>query len=347
MADDTDDAAARNDPDGPTDLSGRSWWATLKRTVGEFQDDNGTDWAAALTYYAVLSLFPALIALIGLVSLVMSPQTLIDELNAIVTRLGPESAAETLRGPIEGVAGSSSTSLAMLVVGLVAAVWTASGYVGAFTRASNAFYEVPEGRRFYKLRPLQMAITLVILLLVAIVFVALVVSGPVATGIGEAIGLGSTAVTVYQIAKWPIMALLVVGILAVLYYSTPNARLPQFGWITPGSVVALVTWVVASALFALYVANFGSYDKTYGTLGGVVVFLVWMWITNLAVLFGQQLNAELERSRELERGERAERRIQLPPRDAPKDGQRPDTAHGAHPAPGSGSARRDAPRGSE
>lgn len=314
-------------------MSAGALWATLKRTVGEFKDDNGTDWAAALTYYAVLSLFPALIALIGLVSLVMDPQTLIDELNGIVTQLGPESAVETLRGPIEGVADSTSTSLAMLVVGLVVALWTASGYVGAFTRASNEFYEVPEGRRFYKLRPLQMAITLAVLLLVAAVFVALIVSGPVAEGVGEAIGLGSTAVTVYQIAKWPVMALLVVAVLALLYWSTPNARLTSFKWITPGSVVALVAWILASALFALYVANFGSYDKTYGALGGVVVFLVWMWITNLAVLFGQQLNAEVERTRELARGTHAERRIQLPRRDEPGDGQLPDTARGAHPPP--------------
>jgi membrane protein len=324
----------RSEVEGPSDLNRGSWWATLKRTVSEFKDDNGTDWAAALTYYAVLSIFPALLALVGLVSLAMDPETLIDELNAIIVELGPESATETLRGPIERLAENSSTSLAMLIVGFPVALWTASAYVGAFARASNAFYEVGEGRAFYKMRPLQMAITLAILVLVTIVLVALVVSGPVATAVGEALGVGSAAVTVYQIAKWPIMALLVVAILAVLYYSTPNARLPKFRWITPGSLVALVVWVLASAGFALYVANFGSYDKTYGTLGGAIVFLVWMWLTNLAVLFGQQLNAELERTRELAQGVDASRRIQLPERDTPKDKQLPDTAHGAHPAPG-------------
>jgi membrane protein len=228
----------------------------------------------------------------------------------------------------------------MLIVGVAGALWTASGYVGAFMRASNAVYEVPEGRKVWKLRPLQMLVTLVILVLVAVTLIALIVSGPVAAGVGQALGIGSVAVTVYGIAKWPLMALLVIAILAILYYSSPNARLPKFAWITPGSVFALIVWVLASVAFAFYVANFGSYNKTYGALGGVVVFLVWLWITNIAVLLGQEMNAELERTRELEAGQPgAERRIQLERRDEPKDKQLPDTAHGAHPAPPKQEAR--------
>lgn len=328
-----DAESSQPDLNAPADRDAGGWRGTFKRAVSEFGEDNGTDWAAALTYYAVLSLFPALIALVGLVSLVMDPETMIRELNAIVAELGPSSAGETLEGPIESVADSTSTGLVMLIVGIAAALWTASGYVGAFSRASNVFYEVGEGRPIYKLRPLQVLVTLVILLIIALVFVALIVSGPVATGVGEALGVGAAAVTAYQIAKWPIMAGLVVLILAILYYSTPNARLPAFRLITPGGIVALVTWVLASGLFALYVANFGSYNKTYGTLGGVVAFMVWMWITNLAVLFGQELNAELERTREIEGGLDSERRIQLGERDAVEADDLPETAHGAHPSP--------------
>jgi len=198
-------------------------------------------------------------------------------------------------------------------------VWSASGYIGAFMRASNAIYEVGEGRPFWKLRPLQIVVTLIMVLLVALVLVALVVSGPLAEAVGSKLGLGSAGVTAYQIAKWPLMAAVVLVMLALLYYVAPNARLPRIQWLSPGAIVALVIWVVASALFGLYVANFGSYNKTYGTLGGAISLLVWMWISNLAVLFGQELNAEIERGRELTAGLPAERDLQLEPRDAPKD----------------------------
>ena len=316
------------------DGRGESMAGTLKRAVSEFKEDEGTVWAAALTYYGVLALFPAIAAMVALVGLVMDPQTLVDKLTSIVAALGPASAVETVRGPVEDLAANRSTGLVVLIVGLLGSLWSASGYVGALTKASNVAYEVPEGRPVWKLKPLQMVITLVTLLLVAVVLIALIVTGPLAQAIGEAIGLGSTVVTVYGYAKWPIMALLVLAILAVLYYATPNARLPKFSLVTPGALVALITWVIASAAFAFYVANFGSYDKTYGTLGGIVAFLVWMWITNIAVVFGQEINAEHQRSRQLERGEPAGDRIRLPLRDEPKDGQLPDTAHGAFAPPG-------------
>ena len=309
-------------------------FGTLKRAFSEFREDEGMVWAAALTYFGVLSLFPALAALVAVVGLVMDPQTLIDSLTAIVSQFGPASAVETIRGPIENLAASRSAGLIALVVGVLGSLWSASGYVGALTKASNVAYEVPEGRPVWKLKPLQMLITLVTLLLVAIVLIALIVTGPVARGVGEAIGLGSTVVTIYNYAKWPIMALLVLAILGVLYYATPNARLPKFSLVTPGAIVALVTWVLASLAFAFYVSNFGSYNETYGTLGGIVAFLVWMWITNIAVVFGQEMNAEHQRTRQLDAGEPAEERIQLPLRGEPKDSQLPDTAHGGFAAPG-------------
>jgi membrane protein len=301
-----------------------SRFQTLKRTATEFSDDNLTDWAAALTYYAVLSIFPALIALVSIVGLVGDPKEVTDTLTDIVGSLGPQSAVDALRGPIEDVTESKGSSGILLIAGIAAALWSASGYTGAFMRASNQIYEREEGRPFYKLRPLQLLVTLVLVLLFALVVVAVVLTGPVAEAVGSAIGIGDTAVTIWNFAKWPVLVALVLFMIGLLYYWAPNARMPGFKWITPGSVVALVAWVLASLAFAVYVANFGAYNKTYGTLGGVVSFLVWMWITNLAILFGAQLNAELERGRELEEGlPNAERRIQLPPRQASKGDQQP------------------------
>jgi membrane protein len=308
------------DETDPTDIPKRSWVAVLKRTWVELKEDNLTDWAAALTYYAVLALFPAILALVALVGIFGKyPQTT-DALLDIVRQVsGNDSALNGLRDTINGIVQNKGGAGALLGFGLAAAVWSASGYIGAFMRASNAIYEVPEGRPFWKLRPLQVLVTLGMVLLVAVLLMSLVVTGPVAKAIGDKVGLGSTAVTIYQIAKWPIMAAVVLVILAILYYVAPSARLPKIQWLSPGAIVALVIWVIASAAFGFYVANFGSYNKTYGTLGGAISLLVWLWITNLAVLFGQELNAEIERGRELTAGLPAERELQLEARGKPKD----------------------------
>ncbi len=293
-------------------------WATLKRTFSEFQEDNLADWAAALTYYGLLALFPALIAMVSLLGLFGDPTATTRSLTEIITDLGPESAAETFKGPIESITDNRGAAGLAFVLGLAVALWSASGYVGAFMRASNVIYETPEGRPFWKLRPLQIAVTLAMILLLVVLALGLVTTGPVLDAIAGPIGLGDTAVTVWSIAKWPLMAAIFLLMVAVLYYASPNVKLRGFQWVTPGSLVAIVVWVIASALFALYVGNFGSYDKTYGTLGGLIALLVWFWISNLAILFGHQLNAERERSIEIERGEpRAEREIQLEPRAEP------------------------------
>jgi membrane protein len=294
--------------------------ATLKRTATEFQEDNLSDWAAALTYYGLLALFPSLIAMVSLIGIFGDPKSTTQSLTEIITEIGPQSGAETFKGPIESITKSSGTAGVALVLGLAVALWSASGYVGAFTRASNVIYETPEGRPFWKLRPLQILVTLALIVLMALLALGLVLTGPVVSAIAGPIGLSDTAVGVWNIAKWPVMAALFIFMVDVLYYATPNVKLRGFKWVTAGSLVAIVAWAIASALFALYVANFGSYNKTYGTLGGLIALLVWFWISNLAILFGHQLNAERERSVEIEEGRpRAEREIQLEPRSEPKD----------------------------
>jgi membrane protein len=314
-------------PQGPAHARKGSFWQTLRRTWTEFTEDELTDRAAALTYYGVLSIFPALIALASIVGLVFDPARITKALTDVVSSVGPASAVETFKGPIESITKSSGTAGIMLVVGVAAALWTASGYVGAFMRAANVIYEVEEGRSIVKLRPLQMLVTLVLVLLLALVLVALVLTGPLANAVGSAVGVGSAAVTVWDIAKWPVLLAVVVVMIALLYYASPNAKLRGVKSILPGAAVAVLVWLVASAAFAFYVANFGSYDKTYGTLGGVVIFLVWAWLTNVAILLGAQLNAERERSRQLAAGTPgAERELQLAERSEPKAKKRARTA---------------------
>jgi membrane protein len=292
-------------------------WDVLKRTIREFRDDNLTDWAAALTYYSVLSIFPGLAALVAILGLVGSEGT-INSLLEIIDDVGPDSAVDTFRGPVETVVNSNTGAGAALVISLAVALWTASGYVGAFIRASNSIYEVEEGRPFWKLRPLQVAVTLTMVLLLALVLVAIVLTGPLANAVGDVLGISGTLVTVWQFAKWPLLAAVVVTMLAFLYYAAPNVKQPSFKWMTPGSVLAITIWVVASIGFALYVANFGSYNKAYGSLAGAVVFLIWLWLSNVAVLAGAELNAEIERERQLKAGAtEAESQIQLEPRSEP------------------------------
>ena len=296
-----------------------SLFATVKRTVTEFSEDNMSDWAAALTYYGLLSLFPALIALVSIVGLVGDPASTTQTVTQIVTKLGPSSAADTFAGPIKSITSHRSAAGVLLVVGLATALWSASSYVGAFMRAANIIYETPEGRPFWKLRPLQILVTLVMLILLALVAVALVLTGPVVDAVAGPLGVGSTAVSIWNIAKWPVLLGVVVTMFAVLFYAAPNVKLAGFRWVTPGALFAIVLWLIASAAFAFYVANFGSYDKTYGALGGVVCLLVWFWITNVALLLGMELNSERERSRELTAGVRgADRELQLDARSAPK-----------------------------
>jgi membrane protein len=306
------DAEAK--PDSPTELEARSWRYVLKRTLREFSSDQCTDVAAALTYYSVLSIFPALIAVFSLLGVFGQGQAAADAVLEIIDQVAPGDTADAVRGPIEQMASSSAAGFA-LVAGIVLSIWSASGYVGAFSRAMNRIYEIPEGRPFWKLKPIQLLVTVIAIVLLIVVAVILIVSGPVTTAVGNALGLGDVAQTVWSIVKWPVLAFIVVLIVAILYYVAPNAKQPKFRWISIGALVAILILAVATLAFGFYVANFSNYDRTYGSLAGIVIFLLWLWIANLALLFGAELDSELERGHELQAGLPAEETIQLPPRD--------------------------------
>jgi membrane protein len=309
----------REEPQAPerlTALPARSWRGVFRRTLREFREDNLTDWAAALTYYAVLAIFPAIIALVSILGLVGSSATqpLLDNLG----KLTPGPAKDVFTSAIQNLQQNRGGAGVIFILGLAGALWSASGYVAAFMRASNAIYDVGEGRPIWKTVPVRVGVTVVLVVLLALSALAVALTGGLAKQVGDLIGVGSSAVTVWDIAKWPVL-LLVVGIMfAILYWASPNVKQPGFRWITPGGLLAVVITLLASAGFALFVANFGSYNKTYGALAGVVVFLVWLWIANIAVLLGAEFNAELERGRRIEGGHPEDEEPFVEPRDTRK-----------------------------
>ena len=304
-------------PDTPADVEKRSWKYVFGKTVREFSADQCTDLAAALTYFGVMSFFPGLVAVFSLLGVLGQGDQAADTVLDVVGSVAPGDTAEALRGPIEQLASSPAAGFA-LVSGIVLALWSASGYVGAFSRAMNRIYEIEEGRPFWKLRPMQLLVTVITVILVTSALVLLVVSGPVTDAVGSALGLGETVTTIWDIVKWPILAFVVVLVVAILYYATPNAKQPKFRWISLGALLAIIVLAIATTVFALYVANFSNYDRTYGSLAGIIVFLLWLWIANLALLFGAEFDAELERGRQLQAGIAAEEDIQLPARDTRK-----------------------------
>lgn len=306
----------REQPDSPTDLPRSSWKAVLKGTLKEFRKDELTDRAAALTYYGILALFPALLALISLLGVAGESAT--REALDTIEKVAPSAVQDVLSDAVRQLQGSAGVGSLMAVLGLLLAVWSASGYVAAFIRTANAVYDVPEGRPVWKVLPVRVGVTVVLMVLAVISSVIVVFTGSLAEEVGSALGIGDTALTAWSIAKWPVLVVLVTIMIAILYWATPNARVSGFRWITPGSVLALLIWLLASAGFALYVANFGSYNKTYGTFAGVIVFLVWLWITNLAILLGLEWDAELARQRAVAGGHPAGQEPYVRPRDTRK-----------------------------
>ncbi|QKW17987.1 YihY/virulence factor BrkB family protein [Kitasatospora sp. NA04385] len=303
-------------PDGPTDLPARGWVAVLRRTGKEFLDDELPDRAAALTYYGVLAVFPALLVLVSILGLLgrSATDTVLDNLQ----QLAPGPARDVLRSSVEQLQDGRGTSGVLAAVGLLGALWSASGYVAAFIRASNAVYDIPEGRPVWKVTPLRVGLTLLMMVLLLASAVIVVFTGPVAQRAGDVLGLGATAVTVWSIAKWPVLVLLVTLMVALLYWAAPNVRGRGWRWISPGSLLAVLLWLVLSGGFAAYVANFASYNRTYGTLAGVIVFLVWLWLSNLAILLGLEFDAELARERAVEGGLPPDEEPYVPPRDTRK-----------------------------
>ncbi|MFF8940312.1 YihY/virulence factor BrkB family protein [Streptomyces paradoxus] len=311
-----DPEVERAAPHTPTDLPRKSWLAVLKGSLREFKDDELTDRAAALTYYGVLALFPALLVLVSMLSLTGESTT--DKVTENVRELVPGSAGDIITRAVDQLQGNAGIGSLMAIVGLVLAVWSASGYVGAFIRSANAVYDMPEGRPVWKLLPMRVGVTVVLLVMAVVSALIVVFSGGLAQQAGDALGIGDTALTVWSIAKWPVLVLLVVSMIAILYWAAPNAKVKGFRWITPGSFLALLIWMVASAGFAVYVANFASYNKTYGTMAGVIVFLIWLWITNLAILLGLEFDAETVRQRAIAGGHPPEAEPYTQPRDTTK-----------------------------
>ncbi|MFE6930935.1 YihY/virulence factor BrkB family protein [Streptomyces sp. NPDC057699] len=311
-----DPEVERDAPDGPASMPRRSWWAVLKRTVGEFTDDELADRAAALTYYSVLSLFPALLVLVSLLGIAGESATrqVMDNLQ----KLAPGPVRDILSGAVEQLQGNGGTGSLMAVVGLLLALWSASGYIAAFIRSSNVVYDMPEGRPAWKVLPLRLALTVTLMVLAVVSALIVVFTGPVAQKAGSALSVGGPALTAWSIAKWPVLVLLVIIMIALLYWAAPNARGRGFKWVTPGSFLALLLWMVASAGFALYVSHFSSYNKTYGALAGVIIFLVWLWITNLAILLGLEFDAEMARQRAIDGGHPEAEEPYVEPRDTAK-----------------------------
>lgn len=302
-------------PDQLTQLSDSSWKGVLKRSVKEFKNDNLSDWAAALTYRGVLTLAPGLLVMVSLIGLLGKSAT--NSLLTNISQLTPGGVRSVLEQILASVQARNSAGLAA-VLGLVIAWWSASGYIAAFMRASNAIYEVGEGRPIWKTIPLRLAITLAMAVLGLLAAVIVVFSGPLADRVGHALGIGNTGLLIWSIVKWPVLVVIVSVMLAVLYYAAPNVKQPGIQWISPGGVLAVLIWIVASAGFAFYVANFGSYNKTYGSLASVIIFLIWLWITNVAILLGAEFNAELQHARAIEAGQPADQTPFAEPRDTSK-----------------------------
>jgi len=290
-----------------------AWGRIVKRTFDQFRADGVTNLSAALTFRSVLSVFPALLALVALLGVLgQYPQTF-NAILQIVGGFAPRSTVQTVSGPVREVIADKGGAGAVLGVGLAGAVWAASGYVGAFSWAANVIWEAPRGRSWYRQWPFNYAVTVVVLALGTLIFVALAATGPVASSIGRQLGIGSTAIDIWNYAKWPVLVVVVVTVIDWLYYIAPNVRPPSWRWLTPGAVLAVTAWFATSLGFGYYVANFGSYNKTYGTLGAIVIFLVWLWLTNIALLLGIELNSEIERERQLRIPEpEATEHIQLP-----------------------------------
>jgi len=276
----------------------------FKAAFKRFRKDQMTDDAAGLTYYSLLSLFPALLFAVAVLGF-FGQQGLIEEAAEYLRDAGaPASTVDSVTKALDSAQSQRGTALTALVIGLALSLNGASGAFGAAGRALNEVWRVEEGRGFVRRKLNDLAWTLVVLLLVNVTFVLIFLGGGLATDVLGTIGLGETAASVWRIARWPAALLTAMTVYAVVYYAAPNVEIRKFQWITPGAVFGVVTWILASAAFFLYVSNFSSYSATYGAFAAAVILLVWLWLTNVVLLFGAELNAaiDLRRAPELPEG---------------------------------------------
>lgn len=276
------------------------WLTVLKRSVREFKRDDVTDRAAALTYYGVLALFPAGLVVVSVLGLLGKSTT--NKVLDNIGKIAPGGVHTFLNTVVNQVQGRAGTAGIAGIAGILIALWSASGYVGAFMRAANAIYDVPEGRPVWKTTPVRLLTTIALVIMLVVAAAIVVLTGPIANQVGKAFGIGSTAVTVWEIAKWPALLVIVSVMFSLLYKASPNVKQPSFRVISAGGVLAVLLWLIASGLFAVYVGFSGSYNKTYGTLATVIIFLVWLWLSNVAILLGAEFNAELQRERAIRAG---------------------------------------------
>ena len=298
---------------GLTDLSARDYKAIVIRAGKQALAHGITDLAAALAYYSFLAIPAVLLVAVGLFSLFASPDaitTLIDKLGTVV----PSQATQLIEDSLRRMNENKSGSIVMVIVGFVLALWTTMGAMTAFMRAVNRAYDREEGRGFVRQR--LVAVQMVIAMGVAFLLVfGLLVLGPVMSGwIGNALDIEGVMGWLWWVVQWPILLVGLLAVFATVLYLGPNVDHPRWRFITPGALFAVVVWLVASGLFALYTSMFDSYNKTWGSLAAVIVMLTWLWVTGIALLLGAEINSEAERSRELRQGEPAERRIQAPSR---------------------------------
>lgn len=306
-----DDASGH---DSPIRLSRDDWRVILTRTLHEYRINQVNDIAAALTFYTLLATLPATLAALAMLGIFGSAEAVVGDMLEVVAELGGGSVVDALSEPIDQLLNASHAGLAF-ATGLVGALWATSGFVGSFGRGMNRIYDVEEGRPFWEMRPTMLLVSAALLVLGATAMACLIVTGPVAEATARVLGLDEGAAVWWDLGKLPLLAAIGVGVMALLYWAAPNVKRRNVRWISVGATGALLAWAITTALFALYVLGFGSYQRAYGVLGGAIAFLLWIWLSQLALIFGAVLDTEVERTRQLRSGIAAEEHVQLPLRD--------------------------------
>ncbi|WP_431797300.1 YihY/virulence factor BrkB family protein [Microbacterium kunmingense] len=301
-------------PSWPTDLRPETWRYLLRRTFVEFIRDDGVDAAGSLTFFGVLAIFPAGLAIMAVIGIVGDSDDVRERLLSLLGQVAPGPVIDTADAVLANVTGSSGADVT-LILSVAVALWSSSIYVTAFGRCVNRIYGVAEGRPYWKRKLLQLGLTVVLLTAVIVMIAIVMLSGPTLRFIGDLLGIREAALDVWDIVRWPVFAVALVAVIVILFRGTGNVRPPRFRWLALGALFAMLLMGAASIGFGFYAANFARYNETFGTFAGVTVFLIWLFLVNAALLLGVELNAEVERGRELQAGIPAEGGIQVPVRD--------------------------------